>query len=591
MFLKFDKQNIQLKYYSHLLLLFASICIIGCNKCSQTKTKPVVLVAKPERVNEEVSALLREKLIASDTSKTLVIANDSLYATKLIIEFYRKNNFKVVWTDKGKDIKQCDSLFRLIKNSEDFGLIANDYHFSKIDSLGKTVKDKATKKFDAVKISERELLLTDAFFTFAVHLNKGRLNVDSLNREWKGEKIIIPLSPPSTGHGQAFSSRNPAPQIQRENINLVTLLNDALKQNAILAVINSLEPKNKPYQALKLSLKNFKFEFRDSDWDSLAMLESNPLTFNERLKKRLIASHDYAEIPENSDSIKLIKGIKNFQCRHNLTEDGRIGKLTFKALQCTKQDDIHQIQMNMERWRMYEPPPEKQFVWINIPKYEFRLIEEDTLVMKSRVIIGQPDHKTPLLKSTIRYFLIYPYWNVPYSIATKEILPILKVDPSYIRKKNFDVFDRGGNIIDTTIKWKKYNKNYFPWRLRQRMGEDNSLGVLKFNFENKYGVYLHDTNGHRLFKSEMRALSHGCVRLEKFFDFAQFLIRDDKRNYPLDSLKMDLLKEEQKYVYIKHPIPIYINYFTTEVDDNNELYFFIDIYNRDERMLKALYRK
>ena len=553
-----------MKHYPHLFFILLSICTISCNKCSHYKTKPVVLVAKPERVNEEVTDLIRQKLNSANTSKTIVIADDSLFSTKLIIEFYRENKFNVIWSNKGKFTKQSDSLFKLIRNADDYGLIANDYHFSKIDSLRKTESDTATKKIDAVKIFEMDMLLTDAFFTFMVHVNKGRLNIDSLTREWKGGDL---------------------------KINVIKLLNDAIKQNAICTIIDSLEPKNSEYQLLKQALRNFKFEFKDSDWGGLAMRESDSAGYNERLKKRLIASHDYIEISENSDSIKLVKAIKNFQCRHNLNEDGKIGALTFKALQCGKQDYIHQIQMNMERWRMCNPPFEKQFVWINIPKYEFQLIEDDTLVIKSRVIVGQPDHRTPVLKSTIRYFLIYPYWNVPYSIATKEILPILKRDTSYLRKKNFDVLDRNNQIIETKINWKKYNKNYFPWKLRQRMGVDNSLGVLKFNFENKYGVYLHDTNGHRLFNREMRALSHGCVRLEKFFDFAKFLIRDDSLNYPINEFKMDLLQEEQKYVYIKHPIPIYINYFTTEVDEYNELFFFIDIYKFDEKMLKSLYRE
>ncbi len=183
------------------------------------------------------------------------------------------------------------------------------------------------------------------------------------------------------------------------------------------------------------------------------------------------------------------------------------------------------------------------------------------------------------------------HWNVPLKIATEEILPILKRDTSYLRKKNFEVLGRSNTVVTTPINWKKYNKNYFPWRLRQRIGDENSLGILKFNFENKYGIYMHDTDNRRLFNREMRALSHGCVRLEKFIDFAKFLIRDDSLNYPKDSLMMDLLQETQKYVYIKHPISIYINYFTAEVDENNELFYFIDVYKRDEKMLKALYKE
>lgn len=571
MFLKFDKYYFSLKRYPLLLFIFALASIVCFSYCAQEKIKTVVLVDKPERVNEQVTELIQKRLIDYDTLNTLVIADDSLFATKLIIEFYKANKFNVIWSDKGRHSKQSDSLFFLIKNSDEYGLIANEYHFDKIDSLFKIEKDHATGKFDAVKISEADMLLTDAFFTFALHVSKGRLRADSLVREWK------------------FSQLNLLHSFERENhTNLVDILKNAVEQNTIRLSIDSLEPQNRQYKALKLALKNFKYEFRFNNWDSLATQESDPITFKERLKKRLIASHDYFEIMEDSDSLKLVKAIKNFQCRHFLNQDGWVGKLTFKALQRTKQDYIHQIEMNMERWRYYYEPYEKQFIYVNIPKYELRVTEKDTLVMKSKVIVGEVDHPTPVLKSTIRYFLLYPYWRVPYSIATKEILPILKYDTSYLRKQNFDVLNRQNIVIDTAINWNKYTNDYFPWKLRQRIGDDNSLGILKFNFNNKYGVYLHDTNAHRLFNREMRALSHGCVRLEKFIALAKFLIRDDSINYPLDSLKMDFLREEQKYIYIKRPIPIYINYFTAEVDKNNELFFFIDVYKRDEKMLKGI---
>ena len=122
------------------------------------------------------------------------------------------------------------------------------------------------------------------------------------------------------------------------------------------------------------------------------------------------------------------------------------------------------------------------------------------------------------------------------------------------------------------------------------MGEDNSLGILKFNFENKYGVYMHDTDSRRLFNREMRAMSHGCCRLEKVMDFAKFLIRDDSVKYPVDSLYADTAKSVQKYVYLKKPIVLYITYFTAETDDYCELKYFIDVYKRDEKMMRALRR-
>lgn len=550
-----------MKRASIVFLLFISIFLPACK--DPDVPKAVVMVAKPEKVNEEVNKLLTDKLSDLDTSQYMVFCGDTLFATKQLSEFYNQNKFRVTWSDKGKLKPQGDSLLSVIRNADVYGLIRDDYHYLKLDSLLRSSHDLVKKKYDAVRLSEADILFTDAFFEFIVHVSKGRFNADSLTLEWHPEKL---------------------------DTNLVSILNSALSNNTIRKCINSLEPKNDQYQKLKLALKNYKTEFNGIKWDSLAPRDADSATFNQRLKDRLIASHDYSDAYKGNDSVRLLKSVKDFQCKHNLVEDGKIGKLTFKALQQTKEDVIHQIEMNMERWRWRDGPAEKSYVWVNIPKFEMHVIEDDTLVMRSRVIVGAPKTRTPLLKSTIRYFTIYPYWNVPFSIIKKEILPQLKRDTSYLRRKNFEVLDRNGYVIDTMINWRRYNNNYFPFRIRQRIGDDNSLGILKFNFNNKYGVYMHDTDARRLFARENRSLSHGCVRLEKFFDFAKFLVRDDSVRYPVDSLKADLSREVQKQVNLRRPIAIYINYYTVEVDDYMELHFFNDIYEKDERMLMALRR-
>lgn len=553
-----------MKRYSFFIFFISISCIVACNRSQPEKATPVALYTNPNQVNEEVAKWMEAQLSNFDRLKLIVIGDDSLYATKETIKFYEKNNFNAIWTDNGSHLPHCDSLLELIKNASDYGLISNDYHLDAILELMAIEKISATKNCDANQISKIDLLLTDAFFTFAVHLNKGRLNPESLKREWKGGKV---------------------------EADLIGILTDALKHNSIRKAIDSLEPANKQYKILKMALAEFKFEYKNSDWDSLFKPGLDTITFHKRLKERLIAGHNYTEEHGISESGKLIKAIKDLQCRHNLTEDGIIGPLTYEVLQQTKQDHIRKIEMNMERWRCYDIPQDEKWLWINIPKYEMTVFEEDTLVMRSRVIVGDSKTPTPILKSTIRYFIIYPYWTVPYSIATKEILPKLKCDTSYLERENFEVLDRNKKLINTPIKWGKYNETYFPFYLRQRMGEDNSLGILKFDFHNKYGVYLHDTNNHKLFGKDRRAISHGCIRLEKYADFAKFLIRDDSLRYSADSLMFDLFKEEQKYVYLKRPVPIYINYFTVEVDENGQLFYFIDIYKRDEKMQKELYGK
>ena len=556
---------IYLNRYHIILFCLVILILPACDHSAPVKKiKPVVFVEKPELVNENVAKIIAGTLSGFSPSGTLILADDSLFATAFLLEFYKEHHYMASWTNKGKLTIQGDSLFKLIRHAGLDGLIDTDYHVGKIDSLLK--KDNRAMKFDANKLSEADLLLTDAFFTYAVHISTGRLNKDSLTREWHPRQL---------------------------DTNIVQLLNRAIRHNTIGKTLHSIEPQNTQYQRLKLALRLFLTEFQGITWDSLKSRNADSLTFTTRLKERLIASHDYVISDDDSltsDSLLLIRAIKNFQCSNFLTQDGKIGKLTFKALQRTKADYILQIQLNMERCRWSRFPAEQRYVWVNIPKYEMKVIDEDTLYMKSRVIVGSAKKNTPLLKSRITNFLIYPYWNVPYSIATKELLPILQRDTSYLRKNNFEVLNGFNQVVDPKyIIWKKYNEKFFPWRLRQKTGDENSLGVLKFNFQNKYGVYMHDTDNRRLFNREMRAMSHGCVRVEKFLDFAKFLIREDSLKYPVDSLLVDLDMEKQKYIYMRRPIAVYIDYFTAEVNEYGELFFFIDVYGKDEKMKKALF--
>ncbi|MEO6902489.1 MAG: L,D-transpeptidase family protein [Bacteroidia bacterium] len=551
--------------FSYLFLLSIMSFLAACNQSS--KPKPIVIKQKEAvaviSVDEEVSKLLFKKITAIHAADTLVIKKDSLFATSFVSKIYAQHRFSALWTSNGKPSTLCDTLLTVIGGAGIDGLIPSNYHFFKIKAL--LTPDSITHKNTNDNLADADLLLTDAFFAFIVHLSAGRFNTDSLTLAWRPEKL---------------------------GANLVSVLNQVLKSNNIKQSLYAFEPKNIPYQQLKQALQSFLIEFKTSNWDTLTLLPSDSPVFMDQLKKRLIASHDYFNEYEGSPSAKMIKAIKNFQCQHSLTEDGKIGKQTFIALQKTKADYIHQLEMNMERWRWQNPPKEEQYIWINIPKYELRLMVDDTLVFKSRVIVGQPDHPTPILKSLITNFLIYPYWNVPFKIATDELLPILKRDTSYLRRKNFDVLNAFNQVVDyTVIKWNLYNDTIFPWRLRQRMGDDNSLGILKFNFKNKYGVYLHDTDSRWLFNKEMRALSHGCIRLEKFIYLADYLIRDDSARYPKDSLKYDLLQEKQKYIYLRKPITIYTNYFTAEVDEWGNLFLLNDIYGYDKKMLNALNKK
>lgn len=252
------------------------------------------------------------------------------------------------------------------------------------------------------------------------------------------------------------------------------------------------------------------------------------------------------------------------------------------------QEMFRKISLNMERWRWQEPWPDR-YVFVNIPAFSLRVVEKDSVWLQSRVIVGKRETPTPVLESVIRSFIIYPYWHVPYSISTKEILPALQADRSYLGRNNFEVLDKRGNVIlADTIQWDFYDHDNFPFTLRQREGSENSMGIIKFNFANRHNVYLHDTNSRRLFNSKMRDRSHGCVRVEQAVPLAHYLVREDDIYVSPEDLDQYLSLQQRLKIDLRKPIPLKLEYFTAEVV-NGVAVVYEDIYKQDSVMVQSLY--
>ncbi|MEX2234636.1 MAG: L,D-transpeptidase family protein [Cyclobacteriaceae bacterium] len=268
-------------------------------------------------------------------------------------------------------------------------------------------------------------------------------------------------------------------------------------------------------------------------------------------------------------------------------------KTALQSFQLLGKDDAVQreraekISLNMERWRWQKQWPDR-YVYVNIPAFILRAVENDSVWLESKVIVGKRDTPTPVLESVIRSFIIYPYWHVPYSISTKEILPALQTDPSYLVRNNFDVLDRDGAIVSTdTIQWDLFSVDWFPFILRQREGSENSMGIIKFNFANNYGVYLHDTNSKRLYQRANRNLSHGCVRVNMAVAFAHYLVREDDIYVSPEDLDQYLSLQQRLKIELRKPIPLKLEYFTAEVK-NGVTVFYDDIYKKDSVMMQSL---
>jgi len=236
-----------------------------------------------------------------------------------------------------------------------------------------------------------------------------------------------------------------------------------------------------------------------------------------------------------------------------------------------------------------------KYIWVNLPGYYLQLWDNDTVKIESRVVVGKPNTRTPLLTSQISDMVTYPQWTIPNSIILKEILPALKRNPGYLAKKGYMLTTWEGEEVDPyTVDWEKYKKG-IPFRVVQGSGDANALGILKFNFPNKYSVYLHDTNQRYLFKNENRALSHGCVRVQEWEKLTYYISALDSINYESsasqsvgDSIKVWLNRKEKHVVPVKSKIPVYFRYFTA-AGKNGKVVFYDDIYGEDKAAREAYF--
>jgi L,D-transpeptidase YcbB len=299
------------------------------------------------------------------------------------------------------------------------------------------------------------------------------------------------------------------------------------------------------------------------------MYEDSFITFNDRVP----------------DSVEFAAAVKKVQVSRKLKVDGKAGQQVVSSLNNTSLEKFRRIAINLDRYKHLPDSMPASYIWVNLPAFKMEVVDSGQVVLESKVIIGQPRTRTPLLTSQVSNFITFPQWTVPYSIIFKEMLPKIQKDVNYLAKENLMVVDWNDSVIDPrAIDWSKLSKTKFPYLLRQRQGDDNSLGVMKFNFRNKYDVYLHDTNARSLFSRPNRALSHGCVRVQEWDSLSRYLIAKDTNNIPIDTVRAWLTRQEKHTVALKQKVPVYLRYFTCEPTEEGYIRFYEDIYGEDKTL-------
>ena len=560
------------KYY---WMIFAGFIFCGVNftSCKERKSpEEKVIVEVPEKMDDKVKELLKSFLAYSASENGKIDDSTVLYQLPLLTDLYKQKTFSAQWSRAQKWLAQGDSLLLFIEKARRYGLFPTDYHWHQLLKLknlfaADAFKDKETK--DAASWARADLMLSDALISIFHDVKLGRLPNDSITM--RQDSVLT----------EEFVSSK---------------FNAAASGLSLDMIIPTLEPKHEGYRQLKEAIENF---LDNADFRPVVPIvfpNKNQQELKTAVIRRLLESGHIDSLTMQPDSLQFVAILKKYQRNKRLTADGKIGAQTIRMLNLSDAEKFNRIAITMDRYKMLPEKMPEKYIWVNIPSFSLKLLDNDALIVSSKVVVGKPQTRTPVLTSAVSEMITYPQWTIPESIVEKEILPGIKKDSAYLAKKGYSLLNSKNEEVDPdSVDWSKYKKR-IPYKVIQGSGDDNALGVLKFNFYNKYSVYLHDTNQRSFFGSDSRALSHGCVRVQEWEKMAYYLMENENsvtvpgksKQIPVDSLTHWLVIKEKHSIPIRSKLPVFIRYFTCEATSGH-ISFFEDIYGEDKKMSELLF--
>ena len=510
-------------------------------------------VSSAAAVRDEASQI-RSFLEGLDAGDVPVVAGRRLNEPELVSAIYRARNHASIWLGGAPLEKQAPNLLTAISQSVAHGFSAERYHRSAIEKLMQASDDSSRLA--------REVLLTDAFLSQALHRRRGAVFPPNLDADW---------------------------QMPAAEIDAVALLRDTTqKRQSVVKVLDVLWPADEEYQRL---LQRRAAIVASGD-ETTVQIAGGPLLkpgqSNDRvvmLKQRLMGPGEYSAVYDDD----LHQAVVAFQRSAGLEPDGMVGENTLEVLNATRVSWIDRIDANLERWRWLPRETPDTYIRVNIAAFVLRAMDNGRPAVSMNVIVGQPYRRTPVFTETLKYLVLNPYWNVPYSIATKDKLPQLKTDASSQAQKGFEAKPNGSDVFVSVdaIDWSNVTPRSFNYLLRQRPGASNALGRIKFMLPNPNAVYLHDTPSRELFARSERSFSSGCIRLERPVELAEWMLGRE-RHKDAKNIEGLLTSGATQTIYLKEPVPTYLVYFTAFSLDDGEVTFRRDIYGRDKVLIQAL---
>lgn len=450
------------------VVLFLCFFLSSCNNKKTLPNKDKALL--PSEMNEKVRSYLEDIITAAADNKLRLQDSTLINYYNALKQCYNKNNNNAYWSSEEKWTPNADLLFKFLDGAASAGLYKEDYHFEKISSIKKELDSDSVKRTNAVLWANADVLFSDAFAGLLKDLKQGRLVKDTISYKNDSSKYRTFFEP-------CFNKL-----ANGENI------------NEILAAV---QPKHKDYIVLKNAIGNFLDSMDNRTYTYLNFPFKDSSAFIKIFKKRM--AEEGLPITSNADSSELTASVKKYQRLKGLVIDGKIGNSVVKKLNFNDKHKFNVIAITLDKYKLLPPVMPSKYIWVNLPSYNLKLWSNDTIAVDSKIICGRPATPTPNITSAIDNIILYPTWTVPTSIIAKDMLPGLKRSSNYLTRKGLYLLNAKGEKIDAAeINWAKYNKG-IPYRIQQGSGDNNALGVIKFNFENPFSVYLHDTNQRYLF--------------------------------------------------------------------------------------------
>jgi murein L,D-transpeptidase YcbB/YkuD len=529
-----------------------------------------LFLASPSGAGPDLGSRIRDRLDGFDPGRGLRIGNERVHASSALARVYRAREFAPLWSDGERLRDRSEELIQAIRSADSEGLDPGDYHYDLILNLRLAAERRGLTSATDLLV-DLDLLLTDAFLLYAGHLSEGAVNPVTIDPEWF---------------------------LARKEVDLVRALDEALASGRIGESLRALAPQRPEYERLRDVLVRYRELARLPE--APALPRGSAIEPGDRdgrvtaLRGRLAIALDQSEMPtpvgdrDVYDGL-LVEAVKKLQRRYGLHDDGVVGGATREALNRTPEELVAQIEVNLERWRWLPENLGERFLLVNIAGFDLQAIEGRKTALSMRVVVGRPYRRTPVFTSRVTHVVLNPSWTVPETIAAEDVIPEIRKSAAYVDKMHIRVFDGWSEdapeVDPRSIDWRTVGP--LRYRLRQDPGPWSPLGRVKFLLPNEHDVYLHDTPDRKLFERAARGFSSGCIRLQEPMALLDYLLAHEPAS-TAERVAEARAGEEERIVPLAEPWPIHVLYWTAWVDEQGDVNFRNDLYQRDSPILEAL---